>query len=69
MTPQDRNPDREIARIAGKDHGSSTPKNDALVRITSTSICGSGLHMYEGRASFAAGFTACSRSPPSSARP
>ena len=26
--------------------------NDILVRITTTNICGSDLHMYEGRTSF-----------------
>ncbi|MDT7671984.1 MAG: glutathione-independent formaldehyde dehydrogenase, partial [Pseudonocardiales bacterium] len=28
---------------------------DAIVRITSTNICGSDLHMYEGRTSFEPG--------------
>lgn len=28
---------------------------DVLVRITTTNICGSDLHMYEGRTSFEAG--------------
>ena len=29
--------------------------NDVLVRITSTNICGSDLHMYEGRTDFQPG--------------
>ncbi|MFF1464642.1 zinc-binding dehydrogenase [Streptomyces sp. NPDC058330] len=30
--------------------------NDIVVRVTSTNICGSDLHMYEGRTSFGPGF-------------
>ena len=45
---------------------------DVLVRITSTNICGSDLHMYEGRTDFETGRTRTwarwSRSVPGSTR-
>ena len=34
---------------------------DVLVRITTTNICGSDLHMYEGRTDFETGRTSATR--------